>query len=794
MSYSATEPQSKTLASPRTWRWPWQGMLTGGCLAITAIITGLNSPFLQQWERQAQTLMFELRGPRAAPDDIVILAIDDESLSQAEHYRSDPDKYADLATIRQWPWQREAYAIVIERLMEAGAKSVSVDIVLATDSAYGPADDERLISVLEQYGDRVTLAMQYDDSQLRQGSLLKPILPLASFRDAGARLGTINFPLEMDGRIHQQSHTYLDAIGVQATAQSQHLDTNANGEPPEWRSLLSFPESTLEAAQVPYVAKPDGGINFFGPRQTFEHIPFWYVLDQDLWQNYLRGGQTFRDKIVLIGTTATLHQDFHNAPFSKGIAYPNPMAGVEILANDIATLRSGQAVLRVMPSSGTRAVLVLVVGGGFLALLTRTRRTVHRLGWTAVALVGWAIVSYVSFVSFQLVLPVASIGAMLVACGGCYSTVGLIAEQMRKQRLRQTLAQYATSPIVQEIISQEEEFHDLLQARQAEVIGTMLGARYKVLAVLGYGGFSETYTAVDTQRPGNPICVVKRLHIVSDDPQAHQLAHRLFVSEANTLERLGQHSQIPRLLAHFETPSSFYLVEEMIQGVTLKEELASRQPKTQAWAMNFLLDVLSIIAYVHNQGVIHRDIKPSNLIRRAGDGRLVLIDFGSVKEITNQLTDTDVQVTSTIGIGTKGYMPSEQSAGMPRFNSDLYAVGVTAIEALTGVTPYKLNYDDRGELIWQYLVPDLHESLGTIISKLVRYDFSQRYESAEDVLTALREIPVTLPDAAVVNESLLHAIEQAGLDDDDRWDEPTGFLPTDWATESTEKSDTAQHG
>ncbi len=328
----------------------------------------------------------------------------------------------------------------------------------------------------------------------------------------------------------------------------------------------------------------------------------------------------------------------------------------------------------------------------------------------------------------------------------------------------------------------------------------MLGARYKVLAVLGYGGFSETYTAVDTQRPGNPICVVKRLHIVSDDPQAHQLAHRLFLSEANTLERLGQHSQIPRLLAHFETPSSFYLVEEMVQGATLKEELSSRQPKSQAWVMNFLLDLLPIIAYVHNQGVIHRDVKPSNLIRRAGDGRLVLIDFGSVKEISNQLADTDVHVTSTIGIGTKGYMPSEQSAGMPRFNSDLYAIGVTAIEALTGTTPFKLDYDDRGELIWQYLVPDLHEALGNIISKLVRYDFSQRYENAEDVLKALREIPVTLPDAAVVSDSLLHTMEQTVMDDDDRWDEPTGFLPTDWATESTEKtestetSDTAQPG
>ena len=266
--------------------------------------------------------------------------------------------------------------------------------------------------------------------------------------------------------------------------------------------------------------------------------------------------------------------------------------------------------------------------------------------------------------------------------------------------------------------------------------------------------------------------------------------HRLFVSEAKTLERLGHHSQIPRLLAHFETSTSFFLVEEMVQGNMIKDELSSRQAKSQAWVMNFLLDLLPVVEYVHSQGVIHRDIKPSNLIRRAGDGRLVLIDFGSVKEISNQLTETEHHVTSTIGIGTKGYMPSEQSAGMPRFSSDLYAIGVTAIEALTGISPYKLKYDDRGELIWQYLVPELHPALGTVLSQMVRYDFTQRYEAAQHVLAALKEIPVALPDALVVRTPLMADISTQAIDeDDDRWDEPTGYLPTDWATESDESTE-----
>ncbi|MEL6382163.1 MAG: protein kinase, partial [Cyanobacteria bacterium J06626_18] len=479
-------------------------------------------------------------------------------------------------------------------------------------------------------------------------------------------------------------------------------------------------------------------------------------------------------------------QDFHRAPFSETLLHQNPMAGVEVLANDIATLQAGSALQSALPTPPLRAGLILIAGGGFAFLLHRCRRSLHRLGWTVVVCTGWLIVGYVGFATFEILLPAASIIIVTATLGSGYTLVSLVAEQFRKQRLRKTLAQYVTSPIVQEIINQEEDFQDLLQARQAQVVGTLLGGRYEVEKILGAGGFSETYTAKDTQRPGNPICVVKQLKVVSDDPKAYELAHRLFASEADTLERLGHHPQIPRLLAHFETSSSFYLVEEMVQGEVLKNEFSSRKPKPQAWVMNFLLDILPVVEFVHGQGVIHRDIKPSNIIRRAGDGRLVLIDFGSVKQIPNQLTDTEVQVTSTIGIGTKGYMPSEQSAGLPRFSSDLYAIGVTAIQALTGLSPYKMAYDDHGELIWQYRVPELNSALAAILNKMVRYDFSNRYESATAVLTALKEIPVTLPDSMVVSNQAMQNLDQSA-DDEDRWDEPTGYLPTGWMTTPTEK-------
>ena len=778
MVNSATATQSKTRPIKRWFRPSWRHLLTGGLLVYASLVTAANGPLLQRWERELQTFFFDLRGPQVAPADIVILTIDQESLSQGEHYQSDPEKHEALAPIEEWPWPRQAYAIAVDKLMKAGAKAVALDILFTTTK--DPANDQALAAVLEQYGDRVALAAIYEEEAMRQGDLLKPILPIAPFRDTGAHVGIIQFPLEPNGRIHRQGHTHLTSL-----EQSHATIDPDSATAPDWEDVHSFAEATLNAAGIEHdIAGTD--INFVGPTRTFQQIPFWYVLDPDPWYNYLNSGQIFQDKIVLIGSTVTDHQDFHSAPFSQTPGHPELMAGVEVLANDIATLQSGSALRTALPTPAQRAVLVLVAGSGFAFLLHRCKRALHRLSWTVAICCGWLTAGYVGFAALAILLPTATMTVVTAAVGSGYIFVSLIAEQIRKQRLRKTLAQYVNSPIVQEIINQEEDFHDLLQARQAQVVGTLLGGRYEVEKILGTGGFSETYTAKDTQRPGNPICVVKQLKVVSDDPKAYDLAHRLFASEADTLEQLGHHPQIPRLLAHFETISSFYLVEEMVHGEVLKTEFSSRKPKPQAWAMNFLLDILPVVEFVHSQGVIHRDIKPSNIIRRAGDGRLVLIDFGSVKQIPNQLTDTEAQVTSTIGIGTKGYMPSEQSAGLPRFSSDLYAIGVTAIQALTGLSPYKMAYDDHGELIWQYRVPDLNPALAAILNKMVRYDFSNRYESATAVLTALKEIPVTLPDSMVVSHQTMKTLDQS-TDDEDRWDEPTGYLPTGWMTTPTEK-------
>lgn len=269
------------------------------------------------------------------------------------------------------------------------------------------------------------------------------------------------------------------------------------------------------------------------------------------------------------------------------------------------------------------------------------------------------------------------------------------------------------------------------------MLGTLLNGRFRLLRVLGSGGFGQTFVAEDTLHPSCARCVVKQFKPATQDAHFLQEGRRLFFSEAKTLEKLGSHDQIPTLIADFEENQEFYLVQEYVEGQPLNDELASVHQLSEADVVALLKDVLHILEFVHRNQVIHRDIKPGNLIRRQRDGRFVLIDFGAVKEIQTQLITASGQTNLTIGIGTYGYSPSEQLMGKPRYNSDLYALGMTAIQALTGFQPAQLpTHAETGEVIWRDQV-EVSSGLAAILDQLVRYHFSQRFQSATEVLWAI---------------------------------------------------------
>ncbi|AFY57073.1 serine/threonine protein kinase [Rivularia sp. PCC 7116] len=273
------------------------------------------------------------------------------------------------------------------------------------------------------------------------------------------------------------------------------------------------------------------------------------------------------------------------------------------------------------------------------------------------------------------------------------------------------------------------------------MIGKLLDYRYKVIKVLATGGFGENYIAEDTKRPGNPICVVKHLKPTSTESKVFDTAKRLFQSEAETLEKLGNHDQIPRLLAYFDENHEFFLVQEFIEGHPLTEELETGQRWNENQVIQMLVSVLSVLEFVHSQGVIHRDIKPDNIIRRYSDGKLVLVDFGAVKQLRTSYGLGSLQgvpnPSATVAIGTPGYMPTEQGQGRPRHNSDIYSLGIIAIQALTGIAPMDLPEDPQtGELLWENLVPVSRELI-EVLNMMVRYHFKERYQNATEALEAL---------------------------------------------------------
>ncbi|NER25627.1 MAG: protein kinase [Symploca sp. SIO1C2] len=269
--------------------------------------------------------------------------------------------------------------------------------------------------------------------------------------------------------------------------------------------------------------------------------------------------------------------------------------------------------------------------------------------------------------------------------------------------------------------------------------GQLLDGRYRIIQFLGAGGFGKTYIAEDTKLY-DARCVVKQLQPTSTDPTTLQVARRLFKSEAKILYQLGNHEQIPRLLAYFEENQEFYLVQELIAGHDLSEELTPGKKLSESYVIVLLQNLLETLAFVHQHHVIHRDIKPQNLIRRQQDGKIVLIDFGAVKQISTQVVNAQGQTRMTVSIGTPGYMPSEQASGSPRLSSDIYAVGMIGIQALTGLLPEYLPQDPQtAEIIWRNRV-QVSSKLANILDKMVRYDFRQRYPSATEASQALQKL------------------------------------------------------
>lgn len=282
------------------------------------------------------------------------------------------------------------------------------------------------------------------------------------------------------------------------------------------------------------------------------------------------------------------------------------------------------------------------------------------------------------------------------------------------------------------------------------MIGKVLQGRYQIVQSLGAGVFGQTYVALDISFPEKPRCVVKRLKSNCSYPSSSYSDHlRLrLLTETETLIHLGNHPQIPQLINCFEENKQFYLVQEYIPGRELSTELPINPILGNRWSeadvVSFLGDVLGIIEFVHSQGFIHCDIKPENLIRRAKDSKLVLIDFGSIQPIKSN-TDTELSVYQ-VPLTSLGYIPPEQFIGQTKPNSDIYALGMIAIQAFTGLTPLQLQIDpETNEIKWRSKDTPVNDHIAAILSRMIRYHHQDRFQTVSEVLQVIKPIKLLQP-------------------------------------------------
>ncbi|MEA5464357.1 serine/threonine-protein kinase [Leptothoe sp. PORK10 BA2] len=270
--------------------------------------------------------------------------------------------------------------------------------------------------------------------------------------------------------------------------------------------------------------------------------------------------------------------------------------------------------------------------------------------------------------------------------------------------------------------------------------GQLFRDRYEVVRVLGRGGFGVTHLARDRMLPGSPLCVIKQLFPKVSHPIALERAKQRFRREARILGRLGSHSQLPMLLDYFTFQGEFFLVQEYIHGDTLSREVRKGGAQKEPVVKKFLAEVLPAVRYIHRNRVIHRDIKPPNIIRCRDDNRLVLLDFGAVRECLHHDDDPGDHAASptTHFVGTMGFAPPEQLALRPTYSSDIYALGVTCLYLLSGKSPLEFDIDpETQELDWQRSV-SISQSFERLLSKMLTTDLSARFKRIDEVQRALQ--------------------------------------------------------
>jgi serine/threonine protein kinase len=263
-------------------------------------------------------------------------------------------------------------------------------------------------------------------------------------------------------------------------------------------------------------------------------------------------------------------------------------------------------------------------------------------------------------------------------------------------------------------------------------------SHYKIQALIGSGGMGEVYKAVDLKL-GRVVALKTILPERAADPNIYQR----FLREARAASIL-HHPSICTIYEIHEEGDLTFISMQYLEGKTIQHILSDYGPPAIEITIKYAVDVVEALEEAHRNGVIHRDIKPSNIIATERNTAVVL-DFGLAKQVSfaeglNEEMATQMQLTSTATlVGTFPYMPPEQIMREPLdARSDIFSFGVTLYEMLTGIRPFQGAHSidvfhailhDEPPPVTQ-LRPDVDEALAAIVSKALKKDRNERYQSA----------------------------------------------------------------
>lgn len=713
---------------------------------VTALLLGMRqSGMLQPMELWAYDLLLRNRLKEATDPRLLVVEVTE----------------ADIQRVGRFPLPDATLATLLEKLQQYQPRVIGLDIY--RDLAMEPGH-QRLNSVFKT-GSRIVAICKLSDAS-DPGVAPPPTV-------SPDRISFSDLPLDPDG-IVRRALLFASAEGKCPTPFSfsfqlatRYLDKEGikpkNHKPEEYLKLGNVVFRPIEANSGSYQGVDARGyqilLNYRSTQNVARQVSLSQVLDNQVKPEWVR------DRIVLIGTTAPSVRDTFNTPYNAVRKLQRKMPGVVIHAQIVSQILSAvldkRPLLRYWPWWGEALwVWGWALVGGLVAM--KLRHPLRLLLVLIGALGGLVGVSW-GLLILGVWIPLLPPALAVVATGAC--AIATIAYQIQQQQEKvgqlaqeqeQTIALLTTmlkegntktltaddwaNQVTQPMENWDGHTHPI--ASPSPDPSASLDGRYKITSVLGQGGFGQTYLAEDIKRPGNPICVVKYLMPARQDAKFLQVARRLFETEAKILEALGRHTQIPQLLAYFVQNEQFYLVEEYIEGHPLSDELTPETRLSEVQVVEILKDVLEVLDFIHKHHVIHRDIKPGNIIRSKQDGLLVLIDFGAVKQMQPH-GDGESQ-EQTIAIGTKGYAPPEQFHGRPHAYSDIYALGMIGIQALTGIPPFQLEDRDpnTGNIIWRHLA-NVSDELAAILDKMVEYHFISRYQSASEVLQDINRLDLS---------------------------------------------------